>query len=205
MKFPILATVLVFCLVLSIFIKKSDKEQEHALDEFWEKEKKANFTRKKSLDNLSYISIPESITSIAMTSAEGKDALLTLQQLSTQKIVNFTGITNTDLKLTYGTANINLLSEYDQNYTLMVRTLQKLAVELKKEERLTDMETVLTFSINQNSDIKGSYELLASYYKTEGRTEDIEALLAGAQKLPGLSAPSIVRYLESILKEETSI
>lgn len=205
MKFPILATVLVFCLVLSIFIKKSDKEQEHALDEFWEKEKKANFTRKKSLDNLSYISIPESITSLVMTSAEGKDALLTLQQLSTQKIVNFTGITNTDLKLTYGTANINLLSEYDQNYTLMVRTLQKLAVELKKEERLADMETVLTFSINQNSDIKGSYELLASYYKAEGRTEDIEALLAGAQKLPGLSAPSIVRYLESILKEESSI
>ena len=35
-----------------------------------------------------------------------------------------------DLKLEYGTANINDLSQYDQNYTLLVRTLQKWAEAL---------------------------------------------------------------------------
>lgn len=204
MKFPILATVLLFCLVLSYFIKKSNKESEHAMDEFWEREKKANFTRKKSIEHLDYISIPSSITGMTISSEEGKDALLSLQQLSTQKIVNFTGITNTDLKLTYGTANITLLSEFDANYTLLVRTLQKLAVELKKEERFQDMETVLLFAINCGSDIKKSYELLGDYYQEQNREDEIAGLLSKAKEISGLSSGPIIRYLEGLLFQETT-
>ena len=48
-----------------------------------------------------------------------KQIILTLKDLP---IVNFTGISNTELKLRYGAPNIDLLTQYDQNYTLLVRT-----------------------------------------------------------------------------------
>ena len=41
----------------------------------------------------------------------------TLQTLSGQKIVNFGTQTNTDLKITYGTASLPALTEYEQNLT----------------------------------------------------------------------------------------
>lgn len=198
MKFPILATVILFCIVLSYYIRKSNKESEHALDEFWEKEKKANFTRKKPLDDLNYISIPEEISSMQVSSAEGKDALITLNQLSTQKICNFTGITNTDLKLTYGTANITVLSEYDQNYTMMVRALQKLAVELEKEGQISSVETVLSFAVEAGTDISASYELLAKIYKNTGKQTAFDSLLEKAKELNTLTSASIVRKLEEM-------
>ena len=50
--------------------------------------------------------------------------------LKDQPIVNFTGLTNTELKLQYGAPNITLLTTYDQNYTLLVRTLQQWAQAL---------------------------------------------------------------------------
>ena len=57
----------------------------------------------------------------------------TLLSLSDSPIVNFTGLTNTDLKLMYGAPNIDLLMRYDQNYTTLACTLQKWADKLYGE------------------------------------------------------------------------
>lgn len=199
MNFPVLASLVVFILIMSYFIKRSDKKMEHALDDFFEKEKKANHTRKKSLENLPYITIPDSVLSITPDEEDGMDALLMLQSLSHEKIVNFTGITNTDLKLTYGTANITVLTQYDQNFTLLVRSLQKLAEALKKAQRYSDEKTVLEFAISIKTDISASYRDLAELYVKEGSPEKIQELIIAAKELNTAMAPAIVRSLEEKL------
>ena len=70
---------------------------------FWDREQRANFTRKKPLDNLNYITIPDNILHMAPASmtAEIQNCLKDLGDLSSGKIVNLTGFTNTDLKLEY--------------------------------------------------------------------------------------------------------
>ena len=58
MKFPIFASVIVFCIWLIYEIRKHNKKDKKILDSFWNKENQANNTRAKSLDGLNYIEIP---------------------------------------------------------------------------------------------------------------------------------------------------
>lgn len=74
--------------------------------EFWDREKKANSVRKKTLDGLDYVKIPlEKLPMNALSEDEkAREYKELLTYLSTQPVVNLTGFTNTDLKLEYGTA-----------------------------------------------------------------------------------------------------
>ena len=115
MKFPFLASVILFCLILRILLKRGNKTQEQELSSFWDRERQANATRRKSLDDLDYITLPlESFPMQLLTDEEEiTDCIRTIQSLSEKKIVNFTGYTNTDLKLMYGAPNITQLIQYD--------------------------------------------------------------------------------------------
>ena len=112
MKFPFFASFIVFCLWLSYEIHKHRNQEQKNIDAFWEKELAANRTKRKSLDNLNYIQIP--LESFPMTLLKDNSVIAEcqeiLEELSKEKIVNFTGISNTDLKLTYGAPNIKILS-----------------------------------------------------------------------------------------------
>ncbi len=198
MKIPLLATLFVFlwvlCRTMTTHTRTMQKEQEA----FWKREREANQTRKKSLDNLCYITIP--LDQLPTDRHEDNeiiaDCISTITTLSTQKIVNLTCISNTDLKLTYGTANITVLSEYDQNYTLLVTTLQKWADTLYSLGDLSSTRTLLEYAVSIDADITKTYSLLASLYDQAGETEHIASLF---QKATALSSPSgkiIVRKLQ---------
>ena len=208
MKFPFFASFIVFCIWLSHQLKKSRKLQEKKEKSFWDLENQANNTRRKSLANLNYITIPlesfpmelSALPNEATISPQGKallaECMETLQSLSTVKIVNFTGLTNTELKLQYGAPNINLLMEFDQNYTLLARTLQTFAEELFKAGLVSEAKTVLEFAISTHTDVSQSYFLLADIYEREHQPEKIEALITVAESLNTVMKKSIVRTLQ---------
>ena len=56
--FPFLAIFIVFCIVLTYYIRKGDSSQKKVMDDFWEKERQANAIRKKDISKLDYITIP---------------------------------------------------------------------------------------------------------------------------------------------------
>ena len=118
--------------------------------------------RKKPLDDLNYITIPEELLSMqpALMTEELQSCLDELKDLSACQIVNLTGYTNTDLKLKYGTANITILSDYDFHYTNLVTLLQKLA-ELLHDNLEDDLAVrVLEFAVSTGTDVSKSYYLL---------------------------------------------
>lgn len=170
------------------------KAQEEA---FWSKEHAANSVRKKPLDNLAYITIPFEKLPCTCHATDPKvaECLETLQVLSERKIVNLTGITNTDLKLTYGTANITVLTEYDQNFTSLVTSLQKWAETLYGLGAVEEAKTILEYAVSVDSDVSTSYELLASIYKDSGDTAALDALIEHAESLSSPSGKIIIRKL----------
>ena len=202
MKFPFFASFIVFCLWLAYTLHKQRNKEEKANREFWEREAKANSTRRKSLDNLEYVKIP--FESLPMEVMKDDSVIAeyheTLQQLSTSPIVNFTGISNTDLKLMYGAPNIDLLSRYDQSYTLLVRTLQEWAEALYEKGYVDEACLILEFAISTRTDISSSYKLLASIYKDKGQTEKIQDLIPIAQNLNSSLSGHIVSTLSHILE-----
>ena len=198
MKMPFFASFIIFLIWLSYEISKSRRIGEKAQDAYWERENAANNTRRKSLDNLRYIVIP--FDSLPMETLKEDEKIMefhkTLYYLSESPIVNFTGFSNTDLKLEYGAPNIDLLARYDQSYTALARTLQQWAEKLYQAGYVQEAKQILEFSISTDTDVSGSYRLLASIYSKEGETGKIKELEDRARHLKSASRNIIVRILQ---------
>lgn len=240
MKTLFLSSLISFCLLIFLLNKRHSKMEKSMKDAFWKREEEANHTRRKSLDNLPYITIPpeelplachitddaadvrntndaadirntgntadirntDDATDVrntgdaAANEAISEECKEILRSLSTQKIVNLTGYTNTDLKLSYGTANITCLTEYDQNYTLLVSTLQKWAEALYRGGAKKECRQVLEYAVSVGTDVSHTYFLLADLYDEEGKSDLKCSLIEKASGLSSLSSKVIVRTLQ---------
>lgn len=197
MKFPIFASFIIFILVIRHNLKKHRKSADAAEKSFWQKESEANSVRRKPLDHLNYIHIPTNILSMETLTEDDRvsECMETVNALSTQKIVNLTGYSNTELKLEYGTANITVLSEYDQNYTLLVTTLQKWAESLYNAGFVTETLQILEFALSTGTDVSKTYYMLAEIYRARGEQEKIAGLIQQAETLRSINRSVIVRTL----------
>lgn len=188
-----------FCLLITIKSKSSDRKMRNSTKAFWEKESRANNTRRLSLDSVPYITIPlERLPMETSSNEQIAECQRLINELSTQKIANLSSYSNTDLKLTYGAPNLDLLSTFDQNCTLLFRTLTTWSELLLEEEQTEKAKAVLEFAISCKSDISKHYTLLAEIYKKENTPRKIEPLISMAESLDSLRKPSILRALNEI-------
>ena len=197
MNLLLLASTIIFISLIGGLSKKHTKNAKKAEQAFWDKELASNNVRKKSLDNLDYITIPlEAFPVRVMTDHEKvQEYISTIQVLSGSKIVNFTGITNTDLKLTYGTANLTSLSEYDENYSTLITTLQRWAKLLYEGGFTDDACTLLEYAVSIGSDVSVSYYLLAEIYQSRELSDKIFELIDSASSLNSKKGKTIARTL----------
>lgn len=194
-------------IVFLINRKKADFKDNSIKQNYLEIERQANSTRKKSLENLDYIIIPFS-TLPMNTAAQDEvvsECVKEIRELSKEKIVNFTGLTNTDLKLKYGTANITLLTVYDQNFTLLVRSLQDWAKRLFELGHTDECLILLEFAVSIRTDISSSYYLAAKIYAKQGNMEKITYLIQTAQSLNSAMKNPIVRTLQESYPDTDSL
>ncbi len=61
MNFIIITSFLLFSIVFFFARKRASRIEEARDREFWDREKRANFVRRKSLDGLDYITIPNEL------------------------------------------------------------------------------------------------------------------------------------------------
>jgi hypothetical protein len=197
MKMPILASVIVFVIWLAYKLHKSNNADAHSQDAFWEREARADATARKPLDDVEYISIPLDLLPVDTMKDDPRIAeyLERLRFLSNEKIANFTGISNTDLKLRYGAPNIESLMRCDQNYTVLARTLQEWAQLLYENGHTDDAETVLRYAVSTRTDVSGTYRLISEIYKSRGDYDSIRSLLPVAEKLNSAMKPHIIDIL----------
>lgn len=203
MIFPFFTSFLLLAIVVNIGMRRVSRKEEEREEDFWARESRSNFVRKKSLENLDYVHIP--VDQLPFGTAGDNEVLKTAEEelllLKDEKIVNLTGITNTDLKLEYGTANITPLSQYDQNYTALVRSLQAWGKELYEQGRYEDAQKVLEFAVKTRTDITATYRILLDLYKTKlGLNEEeirkkTDALIPIAKGLNSLSKNTILKLL----------
>ncbi len=192
--FPFLMIFIVFCILLSYYIKKSDNDQKKITEEFWEKELRANAVRKKDISKLDYITIPlEKIPEPLGTSCEKS-----FFSLAEKPMLNLTGISNTDLKLSYGTANLNILSEYDNNYAEMISLLPEYCLELQKAGQEDTAQMLLEFAVNKKADSRKIYSQLAAIYQKKGLNAKIDWLMTTSEVLPEITKNAIQKDLSAM-------
>lgn len=179
MKIPVLSTILlIFILWLHYEVKRNKSMSKEASVAFWNRENSANLARRIDISDLNYITIP--LERLPMSDRED-DTLNsyrdTIAKLSDRKILNLSGISNTDLKFKYGAANFNKLSDCDNNFNLMTNTLQKWGERFYSKGLLQEAVSVLEFAAECRTEISKTYLLLSKIYKEQNTPEKISSLL----------------------------
>lgn len=198
MNLIVFASTFLLGLAIIIASSKNNKTKAAIEQEFWEREHAANNTRKKPLDDLPYIKLPMEIFPMELLPDVPKveDYRQVILSLNDLPIVNFTGFTNTDLKLRYGAPNISLLTSYDQSYTLLVRTLQQWAQALYDGGYPKEACQLLEFSVSTGTDVSATYRLLCRIYQEQGTPEKIAELYPIAETLNSANQKIIVGILQ---------
>lgn len=197
MKFYVLASLIIFIMVIGHNLRKSQRIKEKQELSFWERERLSNQVRRKPLDDLDYIKIPLESLPMQLLCEDEKvsDLQRMINELSLEPIVNLTGLSNTDLKFEYGTANITYLMKYDQNYTVLASTLQQWADILYQKGYLEETRQVLEFAVSTHTDVSHSYTMLADIYEKQNHPELIPQLIETAETLNSLNKEVILRHL----------
>lgn len=186
----------ILALILMHHLKRTRRISEQQTASFWKREAEANQVRKQDISHLDYIYIPiETLPFGADSSPEVQRIEATLRKLDSTQILNLSAYTNTDLKLKYGIANLNTLSECDDRFTTLIRTLYQWACLLLEHDHTEAAIQVAEYSIEIGSDISGIYYMLADYYRLVENTEAMAHLQESANTLTGLNATLIKDYI----------
>ena len=162
-----LGLFLIFLLWFTYERLKADRHSSYSNEEFWERERRASFTPSARIDNLPYITLDESVIPSASSADndELKSVLEEIRSLKDTQMIDLSEMTNTELKLKYGTANFTALSEADQRFALLITDFEK-AGELLAAAGRTDEAYAL---VRYAADLSGYGRLRAK----------AEAILAG--------------------------
>lgn len=207
---PIFTTIVISFLAIMIYMKVTTNRFNTGDEKRIEEERLSNSVRKKSLDELDYITIPfdslpffteNGAESSAEPGTEDTDPAIAKDEadilaLKDKKIVNFTGISNTDLKFTYGAPNLPILTEYDQNFTELVRALDSWGTHLLELGKVAEARTVLEFAVECRTDLKSSYVQLADIYAENFEFDRLDHIIEIADGLNSLMKGPIVRALK---------
>ncbi len=206
MKQFIFPEVFILLLVLKHIINRSGRNIGESKKTFLEKESEANFVRRKNIDDLPYIRIK--LNRIPLGVYDGDDERITydintseeeLRALSEKRILNLSGVSNTELKLTYGPANLDALSSYDENFTRLIFNLNRLGNSLYDAGLIKEAEETLYYACELGSDIRATYNTLLDIYSARHDREAVLNLSAIAGKLNSLPAATIREHIDNCL------
>jgi hypothetical protein len=199
----LLPSILVLGWVLNHNIRKNTGTDQRSVSNYLRREDEANAVRRKDISNLPYITVPLDTLPLNITVNDEKKQLKIdeyvkeIHLLAEKKMLNLTGISNTELKETYGPANLEVLSIYDQTYARYIRTLYLLA-DIIYPYYPAEAAKLSEYCISIGTDISGTYELLGKYYLAHNERERFEELYQHIPDKESISGKTIINKLDRL-------
>ena len=187
MAFPFLTVFIIFLVVTYARREMISKRQREREEAFWAREEEAEHTPAKNLSEIETIKVP--LSSLPIGAVDDDDLMLIeeeLAALSKRPILNVNGMTNTDIKLTYGTANFDAVSQMGENFDRLIMLLCDYAKELIQGGHNEEAIAVLEYGAEIGSDISANYVLLGECYHSLEKDEALTRLKerVAASELP---------------------
>lgn len=189
---------IVFVLWLRVKMNRTNSGTNIDSEAFWEREEKANFARSKDISTLSYLNVSETELPFSNSTEDEQEAYLEgeVKKFLNKKMINLSAFSNTELKEQYGIANLDTLSEYDQNFLLFIRNLSTWGCYLYEKNDFTRAKQIMEYSISIESDISKVYTTLGHIYATEGNLQKINDLITTVENSDAALKSSIVKQLQ---------
>ena len=198
MGFPILPFFIIFLVWLSIRLHSLQNKQKKQETDFWDKERQANLTPAKDISNLRYITIPLEKFPLNFSNDEKVIEIENeLRELSTHKLLNLDGKTNTDLKLEYGVPNFETMSQIGEDFDRVCVLLNAYAGILGESDMINEAQSVLEFAVGVGTDISDSYTMLADIYEQSGSQEKLDWLMNQIETSNMLLKGSIISKIQA--------
>ncbi len=212
MNFLPLTSILLATLIINNAIRRSNRNEREKKRLYLEREKKASLTPSKNLDKIRWISVPSDLPlDIATEDDHCKRIQKTIKNLSTKKITNLGEFTNTDLKLEYGAANLEELSDADANCIVLLRSLTELANIYIEKKYIKEAVELLEFAVESGSDDPSNFEILANHYLENDDIDSVISLKKHADELDTYRGEQIsanlnrrILLMEAVIDEQTN-
>jgi len=170
-------------IAIQIMMRKNKVDLKRTIEEITEKEIKANLTRRREIEKEFFITpnkdilpireydnIPENKKIIKAQNTVIKKSTLTMIKFDNQ-------ISNTDLKLKYGFANLDTITMYEEHYNSYIQALASWAELLYERNNIIDAEIILSEAVNLKCDLSKVYILLIDIYIKTNNTEKLQNLI----------------------------
>lgn len=206
MAFPtvfILFVILIF--VLQHHLRKNTKLNDKAKDDFWQKEQASLVVRKKEFTPKDYIvpnianltlSIPEDLA--PDDALQLKSLVKRIKDLSKQDMMNFNYLTNTELRLKFGTANQTIITNNENTYNNFLKALASYAFFMNDNNHINESIQALEQCIELGSDYSEHFIYLGQLYINQHLNSDLQELIDTANNLNSLNKKGILEKLESL-------
>ena len=192
-----LICIIVFIIWFRVKLKQNNSTRSEADISYWEREQNANFARTQDISHLDYLCVD--YDKLPFSSAPTEDEMELEEKIKSfgnTKMLNLIGLSNTDLKEQYGPANLDVLTEYDQNFTDFIRTLNQWGNLLDQKKENDRAKQVLEYAVSIGSDISTSYTLLGELYAKEGFYDKVDSLIQTVESSQFTLKASIIRNLK---------
>lgn len=200
----ILICFIVFILWFRVKSKQADKLSNKSKEEFLKREHEANFTRKKDISGLDYITVPEDALPFSETDDKEEARFQNnTKTIISRKMLNLSGMTNTDIKLEYGHANLDILSEYDQNFSAFLTSLDRWGNYLYEKGDTKRSMQILEYAVNSGSDITSTFITLAKIYLNNNEPEKVTSLIDIVENSDFFMKDTIVSKLVRLIQDFT--
>lgn len=169
---------ILFLIWFRVKMKQNNSASTETSETFWEREERANFARRQDISNLDYITVSEADLPFVSEMDEREAELVKeVRNRMQRKMLNLSGLTNTDLKEKYGFANLEELSGCDQNFMYFIRSLSRWGEYLFTQGDTGRSKQIMEYSKALGSDISTVYVTLGKIYASEGNTSGLEELI----------------------------
>lgn len=197
MGFSFLVIFIIFGFWLNFERKKGINQGQQVSQKYWERERQANSTRKKPTNQIHYITISEkSLPFIEIQDKILENCQKKLEILKNKEIANFSGMSNTDLKLEYGVANLTYLQTLDENYIQLMYVLREYGLRLLELKHLPEAKQVLEFALENGTDSPAIYRALRDIYLQENAADSIEYLEFKAKQTESIQRDTLLAILD---------
>lgn len=190
---------LLFCIWLRYERKKSTRIHTEVMNTFIKEEKAANLARKQDISQLDYLVIPFDRLPMEETKEETNQSFI--QQVASyrdKRMVNLSALNNNELKLRYGIAHFEQLSEYEENYYTFTKLLDEWALYLYDTSQYSKAKMVLRYAISIQSEIANTYLTLAKTHVALMEQLELQELISFVKNESPIKNLSVIQTLETL-------
>ena len=198
--FPIFTLFLIFVLSTAAYRANLERKRKKRDSDFWAREEAAKNAPKKDLSEVSYLRIP--LERFPMGALDSEEAMLLeeeLRKLSALPILNLNGMTNTDIKLAYGTDNFEYMQTVGEHFDRLEILLCDYAKLLMENGRYAETIPVLQFAVDENATISSIYTLLGECFDETGAHESLDELITAVEGRELIMKDSILDQLRGLI------